>query len=81
MCIRDRVKRINNNGRATIYVTDQIGSSVLSYPLDVRASIIDDEEKKQEALDKIIKKYGSMSKKFIRGSNENREINKNQEKE
>ena len=69
-----KVKRINNNGRATIYVTDQIGSSVLSDPLDVRASIIDDEEKKQEALDKIIKKYGSMSKMFIRGSNENRAI-------
>jgi len=50
-----KVKRINNNGRATIYVTDQIGSSVLSEPLDVRASIIDDDEKKQEALDKIIK--------------------------
>ena len=76
-----KVKRINNNGRATIYVTDQIGSSTLSEPLDVRASIIDDEEKKQEALDKIIKKYGSMSKMFIRGSNENRAIIKIQEKE
>ena len=42
-----KVKRINNNGRATIYVTDQIGSSALSEPLDVRASIIDDEENKQ----------------------------------
>ena len=52
-----KVKRINNNGRATIYVTDQIGSSVLSNPLDVRASIIDDEEKKQEALDKIIYEF------------------------
>ena len=76
-----KVKRINNNGRATIYVTDQIGSSTLSEPLDVSASIIDDEEKKQEALDKIIKKYGSMSKMFIRGSNENRAIIKIQEKE
>ena len=76
-----KVKRINNNGRATIYVTDQIGSSVLSEPLDVRASIIDDEEKKQEALDKIVIKYGSMSKMFIRGSNENRTIIKIQEKE
>ena len=76
-----KVKRINNNGRATIYVTDQIGSSTLSEPLDVRASIIDDEEKKQEALDKIIKKYGSMSKMFIRGSNENRAIIKIQKKE
>ena len=55
-----KVKRINNN---------------------VRASIIDDDEKKQEALDKIIKKYGSMSKMFIRGSNENRAIIKIQEKE
>ena len=76
-----KVKRINNNGRATIYVTDQIGSSVLSEPLEVRASIIDDEDKKQAALDKIIKKYGSMSKMFIRGSNENRVIIKIQEKE
>ncbi|MDC3010294.1 hypothetical protein OAZ28_00500 [bacterium] len=77
-----KVKRINNNGRATIYVTDQIGSSVLSKPLEVRASIIDDDEdKKQAALDKIIKKYGLMSKMFIRGSNENRAIIKIQEKE
>ena len=76
-----KVKRINNNGRATIYVTDQIGSSVLSEPLEVRASIIDDEDKKQEALDKIVIKYGSMSKMFIRGSNENRAIIKIQEKE
>ena len=76
-----KVKRINNNGRATIYVTDQIGSSALSDPLDVKASIIDDEKYKQEALDKIIKKYGSMSKMFIRGSNENRAIIKIQEKE
>jgi len=76
-----KVKRINKNGRATIYVTDQIGSSALSDPLDVKASIIDDEKNKQEALDKIIKKYGSMSKMFIRGSNENRAIIKIQEKE
>ena len=76
-----KVKRIKNNGRATIYVTDQIGSSVLSKPLEVRASIIDDEDKKQAALDKIIKKYGSMSKMFIRDSNENRAIIKIQEKE
>ena len=76
-----KVKRINNNGIATIYVTDQIGSSALSEPLDVIASIIDDEEKKQEALDKIVIKYGSMSKMFIRGSNENRAIIKIQEKE
>jgi len=76
-----KVKRINNNGRATIYVTDQIGSSVLSEPLEVRASIIDDEEKKQAALNIIIKKYGSMSKMFIRGSNKNRAIIKVEEKE
>ena len=75
------MKRINNNGRATIYVTDQIGSSTLSDPLDVNASIINDKDNKQAALDKIIKKYGSMSKMFIRGSNENRAIIKIQEKE
>ena len=45
-----KVKRINNNGRATIYVTDQIGSSVLSEPLDVRASIIDDEKRNKQPL-------------------------------
>ena len=76
-----KVKRINNNGRATIYVTDQIGSSTLSEQLDVKASIIVDEDDKQAALDKIIKKYGSMSKMFIRGSNKNRAIIKIQEKE
>tara|TARA_B100001109_G_C18754475_1_gene423006 strand:- start:124 stop:492 length:369 start_codon:yes stop_codon:yes gene_type:complete len=76
-----KVKRINNNGRATIYVTDRMGSSELSERIDVKASVIKDEELKQNALDKIIKKYGNMSKMFIRGSNENRAIIKIQEKE
>ena len=69
-----KVKRINNNGRATIYVTDQMGSNTLSDPIHVKAPIIEDEETKQAALDKIIKKYGAISKMFIRGSNENRSI-------
>ena len=69
-----KVKRINNNGRATIYITDQMGSNTLSDPIHVKASIIEDEETKQAALDKIIKKYGAISKMFIRGSNENRSI-------
>ena len=55
------MKRINNNGRATIYVTDQIGSSTLSDPLDVNASIVDDKENKQAALDKICLLYTSPS--------------------
>ena len=69
-----KVKRIKNNGKATIYITDQIGSSTLSEPVNVKASLIEDEDIKKEALNKIIKKYGSMSKMFIRGSNENRSI-------
>ena len=69
-----KVKRIKNNGKATIYITDQMGSSTLSEPVNVKASLIEDEDIKQEALNTIIKKYGSMSKMFIRGSNENRSI-------
>ena len=69
-----KVKRINNNGRATIYITDQMGSSTLSDLVHVKASLIEDEETKQAALNKIIKKYGSISKMFIRGANENRSI-------
>ena len=38
-------------------------------------------ERFEKAKKKIIKKYGSMSKMFIRGSNENRAIIKIQEKE
>ena len=51
-----------------------MGSSTLSEPVNVKASLIEDEDIKQAALNKIIKKYGSMSKMFIRGSNENRSI-------
>ena len=69
-----KVKRIKNNGKAIIYITDQMGSSALSEPVHVKASLIEDEETKQAALNKIIKKYGSMSKMFIRGANENRSI-------
>ena len=58
-----------------------MGSSELSERIEVKASVIKDEELKQIALDKIIKKYGNMSKMFIRGSNENRAIIKIQEKE
>ena len=51
-----KVKRIKNNGKATIYITDQMGSSTLSEPVNVKASLIEDEDIKQEALNKIIKK-------------------------
>ena len=51
-----------------------MGSSTLSDLVHVKASLIEDEETKQAALDTIIKKYGAMSKMFIRGSNENRSI-------
>ena len=39
-----KVKRIRNNGRATIYITNQSGSQKLSESLDVRGSIITEPE-------------------------------------
>ena len=50
-----KVKRIRNNGRATIYITNQSGSQKLSESLDVRGSIITEPEAKAQAVG-IIKK-------------------------
>ena len=69
-----KVKRIKNNGKATIYVTNQTGSKKLSESLDVSASLISDSKDKSEAIEKIKKKYGLISKMFLRGPDEQRAI-------
>ena len=76
-----KVKRIRNNGLATIYVTNQNGSEKLSEAIDVKASLIDNEEEKQLGIKSIQKKYGAMAKVFMRGSDEVRAIIKLEEKE
>jgi hypothetical protein len=76
-----KVKRIRNNGLATIYVTNQNGSEKLSEEVDVKASIIDNEEEKQLGIKSIQKKYGAMAKVFMRGPDEVRAIIKLEEKE
>ena len=69
-----KVKRIKNNGQATIYVTNQTGSKKLSESLNVSASLITDSKDKSEAVEKIKKKYGLISKMFLRGPDEQRAI-------
>ena len=69
-----KVKRIRNNGRATIYTTNQSGSQKLSESLDVKGSIITEPEAKAEAVGIIKKKYGVISKMFLRGPDEHRAI-------
>ena len=69
-----KVKRIKNNGKATIYVTNQTGSKKLSESLNVSASLISDSKDKSEAVEKIKKKYGLISKMFLRGPDEQRAI-------
>ena len=76
-----KVKRIRNNGLATIYVTNQNGSEKLSEEVDVKASIIDNEKEKQLGIKSIQKKYGAMAKVFMRGPDEVRAIIKLEEKE
>ncbi len=76
-----KVKRIRNNGLATIYVTNQNGSEKLSEAIDVKASLIDNEEEKQLGIKSIQKKYGAMAKIFMRGPDEVRAIIKLEEKE
>tara|TARA_B100001996_G_scaffold11000_1_gene9242 strand:+ start:231 stop:602 length:372 start_codon:yes stop_codon:yes gene_type:complete len=76
-----KVKRIRANGKATIYTTDQRGSKKLSDEIDVKASIIQDENEKQLGVKSIKKKYFPISKMFIRGSDEMRAIIKLEEKE
>ena len=75
-----KVKRIRTSGLATIYVTNQSGSEKLSEQIDVKASIIDNEEEKQLGIKSIQKKYGAMAKVFMRGPEEVRAIIKLEEK-
>jgi len=74
-----KVKRIKNNGKATIYVTNQTGSKKLSESLDVSATLISELKDKSEAVEKIKKKYGLISKMFLRGPDEQRAIIKLEE--
>ncbi len=76
-----KVKRIRNNGLATIYVTNQSGSEKLSEEVHVKASIIGNEKEKQLGIKSIQKKYGAMAKVFMRGPDEVRAIIKLEEKE
>tara|TARA_X000000368_G_scaffold153197_1_gene120783 strand:- start:3887 stop:4264 length:378 start_codon:yes stop_codon:yes gene_type:complete len=69
-----KVKRIRNNGKATIYVTNQSGSEKLSESLDLQASLIDEPSVKKQAADVIRKKYGLMAKMIMKGPDENRAI-------
>ena len=57
-----KVKRIRNNGKAVIYTTNQSGSKRLSEELEVKGSILIDEELKTEAVNILKKKYGMMAK-------------------
>ena len=69
-----KVKRVRNNGKATIYITNQNGSKKLSESLDVKASIIEDIDLKKQAADLIRKKYGMMAKMIMKGLDEKRTI-------
>ena len=75
-----KVKRIRNNGKATIYITNQNGSKKLSESLDLKASLIEDTELKKQAADLIRKKYGMMAKMIMKGPDEQRAIIKLEEK-
>ena len=55
-------------------MTNQSGTKKLSENMDVRGSLILDSAVKTEAVNKIKKKYGAISKLFLRGSDENRAI-------
>jgi len=69
-----KVKRVRNNGEATIYVTNQSGSEKLSESLDLQASLIEEPSLKKQAADVIRKKYGLMAKMIMKGPDENRAI-------
>ena len=62
-----KVKRVRNNGKATIYITNQSGSKKLSESLDLKASLIEDVNLKKQATDLIRKKYGMMAKMIMKG--------------
>ncbi len=75
-----KVKRVRNNGKATIYITNQSGSKKLSESLDVKASLIEDVNLKKQATDLIRKKYGMMAKMIMKGPDINRAIIRLEEK-
>ena len=75
-----KVKRVRNNGKATIYTTNQNGSKKLSESLDLDASLIEDVDMKKQAADTIRKKYGMMAKIIMKGPDINRAIIKLEER-
>ena len=75
-----KVKRVRNNGKATIYTTNQNGSKKLSESLDLEASLIEDVDMKKQATDTIRKKYGMMAKIIMKGPDINRAIIKLEER-
>ena len=75
-----KVKRVRNNGKATIYTTNQNGSKKLSESLDLDASLIEDVDMKKQATDTIRKKYGMMAKIIMKGPDINRAIIKLEER-
>ena len=74
-----KVKRVRNNGQATIYITNQNGSKKLSESLDLKATLIEDLDLKKQATDLIRKKYGMMAKMIMKGPDEKRAIIKLEE--
>ena len=75
-----KVKRVRNNGKATIYTTNQNGSKKLSESLDLDASLIEDIDTRKQAADTIRKKYGMMAKIIMKGPDINRAIIKLEER-
>ena len=72
--VSGKVKRIRNNGKATIHETNQSGSQKLSEDLDLYATIVEDQVEKQNGIKAITKKYGLMAKMMMRGPDEGRAI-------
>ena len=72
--VSGKVKRIINNGKATIHETNQSGSQKLSEDLDLHATIVEDQAEKQEGIKAIMNKYGLMAKMMMRGPDEGRSI-------
>jgi PPOX class probable F420-dependent enzyme len=72
--VSGKVKRIRNNGKATIHETNQSGSQKLSEDLDLHATIVEDPVEKQDGIKAITKKYGLMAKMLMRGPDEDRAI-------
>lgn len=72
--VSGKVKRIINNGKATIHETNQSGSQKLSEDLDLHATIVEDQAEKQEGIKAIMNKYGLMAKMMMRGPDEGRAI-------